>query len=315
MQPNRNEYIGSSDAAALLGVSPWKTPYAVWEHKVYGITEDFDEQREKILKRGQRFEPMVVDMLAEEQDLWIPRRNIRYVDEEFPFLQCEVDAEEENFDGDIRNVEAKSVAQWSAKEWGEPGSDEIPAYYIAQVQFALMITKRKRAIVAALIGTDDLRIYHVNRDEEIIAHIRDVAVQFWNNNVLARVAPEPKDASDAEKIMAKFSGITVEATDELLATIKRLHGVKQAIKRLEAVEERDADAIKFALAQGLNIGGVQSIDDTAIVDSTGRPLVTWNEQSAKRVNITKLKVEQPDIAAQFTESSSFRVMRIKEKNL
>jgi putative phage-type endonuclease len=312
-QPDRSTYLGSSDIAAVLGISPWKTPYAVWEHKCYGITEQSDEQRDKILRRGQLFEPIIIDMLMDEYDYDIPRRNVRYSDPKFPFLQVEIDAEEEDFDGNVRNVEIKSVSQWSAKEWGAQGTDEIPIWYTAQVQFALMVTGRKETIVAALVGTDDLRHYVVQRDEEIIKYIRECAVQFWNKNVLERVPPPLKDADDAEKMMARFDGITLIATDEMRKTIKRLLGVKKAIKRLEDVEKETADAIKTTLARSLDFDGEQTPGKTAITDESGKVLVSWNPQTTKRLSVSKVRDLHPSVFDDCTDLSTYRVMRLKEK--
>ena len=123
---DRSSYIGSSDIAAILGLSPWKTPYGVWEHKVYGIQDESTPDRDRILRRGARFEPVILDLLVDEEGVWIVERNQRYTDPVHPFLRAEIDAEaKDEITGEISNVEAKSVSPFAAKDWGEPGTDEV----------------------------------------------------------------------------------------------------------------------------------------------------------------------------------------------
>ena len=50
---------------------------------------------------------------------------------------------------------------------GEPGTDEIPDYYMTQVQHYLAVTGVKTADVAVLIGGNDFRIYTIEADEEL----------------------------------------------------------------------------------------------------------------------------------------------------
>ncbi len=47
--------IGSSDAAAIMGVSPWRTPKEVWEEKVYGTSVIIDNSA---MARGRELEPI-----------------------------------------------------------------------------------------------------------------------------------------------------------------------------------------------------------------------------------------------------------------
>ena len=50
----RMSYIGGSDAPIIMGVSPWKTPYQLWEEKMGNVVEDKD--KEFIFARGHRME-------------------------------------------------------------------------------------------------------------------------------------------------------------------------------------------------------------------------------------------------------------------
>jgi predicted phage-related endonuclease len=90
---DRQKYIGGSDVAAILGISPWKTPLDVYLDKSQPRVETVDPARQRLFTRGQRMEPYVIDLLAEEEGICIVARGNRYIDPELPFVAAEIDAE------------------------------------------------------------------------------------------------------------------------------------------------------------------------------------------------------------------------------
>ena len=310
---DRSSYFGSSDIAPAMGLSPWRTAYEVWESKQTGFVAFEDPDKVKILRRGVRFEPVILDMLQEETGAWITGRNVRHIDAEYPFLACEIDAEETDEQTlEISNVEIKSVSPWAAGDWGAEGTDEIPLYYACQVMFSLMVTGRKDAIVAALIGSDDLRIYRINRDEQLIAFIRKVAVDFWTNHVLAGVPPAPKSSEDASKVLSRCEGFAWAGNEEVWGQIRILKGVKEAQKRLEATREKLEISVKTAIANAASEKGEEGDSKKfAILGRDGKVAVTWNEQGTGRIAVKLLRAEHPDIAELFTETTKHRVLLTK----
>jgi putative phage-type endonuclease len=310
---DRSTYLGSSDIAAVMGLSPWRTAYEVFEGKQEGFVAFEDPDKAKILRRGVRFEPVILDMLQEETGVWITGRNVRHVDHQYPFLACEIDAEATDEQTlNISNVEIKSVSPWAAGDWGAEGTDEIPLYYACQVMFSLMVTGRKYATVAALIGSDDLRVYRINRDEPLIDYIRKAAVDFWTNNVLANVPPTPKSSEDASKVLSRFEGFAWAGNEVVWKQLRTLKGVKEAQKRLESTREGLEIAVKTALANAASDKGVEGDSQKfAILGPDGKPAVTWNSQQTNRIAVKLLRAEHPDIAELFTETTTTRVLRTK----
>ena len=67
---DRRKYIGSSDVAAILGISPWRTALDVYLDKTQPpVEEKLDPGRARAMTRGKRMEPYVIDLLAEETGL------------------------------------------------------------------------------------------------------------------------------------------------------------------------------------------------------------------------------------------------------
>lgn len=184
---DRTKYIGGSDVAAILGISPWKSAIDLWMDKIKPPVENNDNAQAK--KRGKRLEPYIIDMIKEEHGIEIVETNKRYIDSDYQFMAAEIDFE--YFDdetGQIENGEIKTVHPFKAKEWGDTDTDLLPIHYVAQVQHGLGVKKRNRCKVFALIG-DELRPYVVDRDDETIEAMRTRCFEFWHNYVLPKVQP------------------------------------------------------------------------------------------------------------------------------
>lgn len=271
---DRTRFIGGSDVAAILGVSPWKSPFRLYQEKTGAYVEEITLAKQRIFDRGHRWEPVVVEMLIDElqdrgHDVQIIARNARYLDRDFPYLACELDLEL-RIDGEEHNAEIKTVHPFAAKDWGEQDTDEIPIYYAAQVMHGLMVKPRRRSIVAALIGVDDLRVHQIERDEETIAAIRAKEVEFWRR-VQERDAPPPETSDDVKWLYAKDCGIVMEADDDLQAQVTHLAGLKAEAKRIESAAEAAATRIKCAMGHA----------STLIYQ--GQKIATWksNKESQK----------------------------------
>ena len=291
-QHDRTAFIGGSDVSAILGVSPWKSPFQLYQEKIGAFCEEITREKQRLFDRGHRWEPVVVEMLVDElmdrgHDVQIIDRNARYQDPEFPFLACELDLEL-LIDGEEHNAEIKTVSPFAAKAWGEQDTDEIPLYYAAQVMHGLMVKPRKRAIVAALIGVDDLRLHQVERDEETIAAIRAKEVEFWRR-VQERDAPEPTTADDVKWLYARDGGIVMEADEELVRLCEEIRQGKDIAKQCDARIETLSTRLKCAMGHA----------STLVYQ--GQKLATWKSTKDSRTTDWKSAFSDLCIAANVGE--------------
>lgn len=263
---DRRMFLGGSDIAAIFGVSPWKTAYELWEEKTAEelVEPTVEPQREKLYRRGKRFEPWVIELLEEETGIFVVKRNQRYVDFEHEFMACEIDFE---YMGELGlcNGDVKTISPFAAHDWGEEGTDEIPLYYCLQFMWGMMVTGRPSTLVAAMIGADDLRIYEVKRDEELIGEIRRRAIAFWNDNVLVKEPPPPATIGDTHKILSKFGGFVSKGSESVWATIQQLREVKAAQKELKTQCEKYEMEIKQALVIEAEALGVEGTPDRFVI--------------------------------------------------
>ena len=239
--PDRLSYLGGSDVASILGVSPWTSPFMLYQKKIGDFVEEVTPGKQKIFDRGHRWEPIVVEMLIDElrergDEVVIIGQNQRYHDPEYPFLAAEIDLEL-LIDGEEVNGEAKTVNPFAAKAWGDEDSDEIPIYYAAQVMHGLMIKPRRRAVIAALTGFDDKpRVHWIDRDEETISAIRAKEIEFWAR-IQNREPPEPTTIDDVKFLYQRDGGLVLEADSELIELCQALKDIKAQVKGAESQTE------------------------------------------------------------------------------
>jgi putative phage-type endonuclease len=301
---DRATYLGSSDIAAILGLSPWKTPVDVYFEK-RGQAQPIDAAKQKLFNRGKRMEPVILDMLSDEYDIDIVARGQRYRDPEHAWMAAEIDAEAIDIDnGERFNIEAKSVHQFAAGQFGEGGTDQIPIHYAAQCMFGLMVTGRQRCTVAALVGSDNISVYHLERDEETIAGIRSKAIAFWRDHVLTGIPPEPIVLDDVYRLMRRDADITAEAPDDIAQHIREFELAKQKAK----AESERADDLKFQIGRWL-LGEVAMDKPTRkpkhVITYNGAPLLTIGYQEQTRIDTDAIRKRHPEIAAECSKTTTF----------
>lgn len=316
---DRAMYLGSSDAGPLLGLSPWRTPLEVWLQKTGQAEADApDPDRERILRRGKLMEPVVVDMLIAEHGIKITRRSSpaspnRYVDPSCPFLAAEIDFEwevtpeivasfpeqiAEELIGTTQNGEVKTVHPFGAGIYGAEHTDEIPIYHAAQAFHGLMVTGRALTLFPVLVGSDNLLLYWIKRDDETIGKMRDRLVRFWNENVLARVPPDPIQLSDIYALFKRRAATRIAADDEVAGMIRTL----KSLSDRKSTTEEAIDAVKFEIGCRL-LGQAEIENPTAkerskhIVLVDGRPALTVGLEEQQRIDQDKLRRDYPEAAA------------------
>lgn len=319
---DRTHFLGGSDIAAVMGLSPWMTPLQLYEKKIAArpAPEPDDPARKKVLSRGHRWEPVALDMLLdalEERDGTRPRLIVastrehqnRYIDKEYDFLAAEIDAEIE-IGGEHVNVELKTVHPFKAHEWGEEGTEEVPIHYAAQCMHGLGITGRDRCIVGALFGADIMVPFELPRDDETIAGMRSKAVDFWVNHVLARVPPEPSNMDDIMRLFAKHNGRPVEAPPEIVEAVRNLAQLRLNQKAMDLEEEQlQFQIASYVCAQWGLWEDEAATADNAILTFGGEPIATWKKQRGQSLDQKRLKKEHPEIVSAYQREYWFRVMR------
>lgn len=305
--PDRRSFLGGSDVAAVLGLSPWRSPVDVWMEKTGRIDPAAGVSTEKaqILLRGKKLEPYVIDMglhkLRERgHQVELLARNQRYTHPAYPWLQVEIDAEF-LLDGEHINVDAKTVTGFARSKWGEDDSEDVPMDYAAQFMTGLNVTGRRRCLVLALIGLDDVMTFWVHRDDETFDWIMRDLVTFWTVNVQQDKAPEPIRLADVRTLNPRDNGRTVEATPALAEMVERIRrlGIEARMRTAER------DELKLEVARYL--------EGFTRLTKGGQEVATFRAHEETELDTAALRRAHPDLYALFERTKTVRVLRFSRK--
>lgn len=285
----RRNGIGASDIAAVLGISPWKTPLQLYMDKRGELPPQEDAPQ---LRRGRMLEPLVLDFYADETGHQVTRQQECVVGAE-PWMLATLDG----FDAiDNAPVEAKTVNAFSAQEFGEHGSDEVPLHYSAQVHWQMMLTDASTGYLAALIGSDDFRIFTIQRDRDLESMLIARAAEFWQR-VQAGNPPEPYSEVDVKLLYPRDTGSSIEATPEIADAVAELAALKAQAKDIEAKEGLAGMKIKTFMGENATLIGLD-----------GKPLATWKTAKGSQKTDWKAIAEAlaapPEIIAAHTTTSA-----------
>jgi putative phage-type endonuclease len=206
----RRTGIGGSDAAAALGLSPYKSALELFIEK--------REPREVSAVERDQFhwgtilEPVIRQEYANRtrRVVHLPTGTLHHP--KHPYVIAHIDG----ITDDGRVFEAKTAR--SADGWGKSGTDEVPHHYLIQVQHYLAVVRAPVADIAVLIGGNDFRIYEVPADKELQEMILDGEAEFWALWQRGEPPPPDFDRADVHDLMRRLypgtDGRTVVASDE-----------------------------------------------------------------------------------------------------
>lgn len=136
--------IGASEAAAVLGKSPWMNEVELWERK---RGKEVEEKCNANMTRGQRSEAHIRELYSIEMGYDIlDGTNIILVSTENPFMSCTLDGILLEHDKDWSEIPVVFEIK-SARKNDMWGNDTIPDHYLIQVLHQLAVTGWDKAIL------------------------------------------------------------------------------------------------------------------------------------------------------------------------
>ena len=187
----RQNSIGASDAAAVMGISPWKTEAQLWDEKANGKTLDFNNAD---TLRGHRSESHILELYGIETGRKIfSGERIMLLSKRNWFMSCTLDGIDFTDENNPIVIEVKSV-KFSHGEWSD---EKIPDYYFTQLLHQLAVTGWNEAILLVRFTRNEgwesasERMYHVKREDvqdQIDKLVRKEG-KFWNEYVVNKKRP------------------------------------------------------------------------------------------------------------------------------
>jgi predicted phage-related endonuclease len=292
LHPDRALVVTSSNAAAMMGVDAYRSPYALWAQMTGVDTgEDFDGNDPVFW--GTVLEPAVEEgvRLRTGWDIRRCQKFIRYSAGPEPLgatPDCLIVTRQQ--DGtpapyaewgvlEIKTCDAFAWNNWAKPEQGgilEMQQDAVgtwtwrrprrepPAAYQVQLQVQLACTGLSWGVIAVLVGGNRLELYHYNRHDGAIQAIAAKAVEFMRM-VEDRQSPPIDWSMDGDAIRRIYAGAepgkVIAGDEELEALALRYEELGAAAREIE--KERDilsprilatmGDAVEATLPGGKRI--------------------------------------------------------------
>jgi putative phage-type endonuclease len=189
----RGRGLGASDAAAILGISPYTTPFELWL-AMTGIREKepFNEYAVAAMKRGTVLEPEARKLFEERMGRKFPAVSAEH--DEYDFIRA-------SFDGYCEETSELVEIKCPGKvDHAKALKGEVPKHYYPQVQQQLLVSGAKLCYYVSWDGLGkDLAIVEVRPDAEFQAKMLTALVDFWKR-VTERILPEVS-AKDISKLL------------------------------------------------------------------------------------------------------------------
>lgn len=229
----RRAGIGGTDAAAILGLSRYENALDVWSKK---RREAPEKPATPPMRWGLALEEAIALAYTETtgRAVWNPERIVRHAEHEVL-----LGTPDRLVIGQPRGLELKTANAFNAHEWGEEGTDEIPAAYIVQCLHYLEITGFSVWDVAVLIGGSDFRIYTVRGDEDVQRNIVNQLLAWWKRHIEDGERPDIDGSESARSYLSRV--YPVESGDVVAAPPDAdplARGLAEARAALDVWEER-----------------------------------------------------------------------------
>lgn len=271
----RSKGIGGSEVAAILGVSEWSSPYQVWLDKTGRNGENMDN---KYMYAGRLLESAVAKYFASETGYRVIKSSAvekTYQHPKYPFVIGTPD----------RTYFAKNLGKGVLEcKTTQRRIDDVPMSWFTQLQWYLGLLELTNGSVAWLERGVDFGYKEYEFDRSFWEYALNAVGEFWENNVLKDIPPDPINVEDVEAIFSRHTeGKVYFATPDMVVNHQRIRTLIEAIKELES--ERDGLVEKIKL----------EMQDAEAIMYNEYPLFTWKTpKESFRIDGEKLKEMYPD---------------------
>ncbi|PHR17767.1 MAG: alkaline phosphatase [Sphingopyxis sp.] len=286
--------IGSSDAAAAVGLNPYKSQLALWLEKTGrdAAMPQIDANNDSTPAFwGTILEPIVATQYTKRTGLKVRKVNavLQHSDPDLRWMMANLDREVVG-SAEVQILECKTAGINGARLW----KDGVPEYVQLQVMHQLAVTGKQAADVAVLIGGQDLEIHRIERDEKMIANLIELERRFWQ--YVVDDTPPPADGSDSADqalrcLYPQDNGRTLDLSGNpaLSVAYVELKALKQTISKQQ---QREAE-LKQVLQQAMG-------DVSRATFAGGQ--ITWKRSKDRTVLDTdSLLNDNPDLKARYSK--------------
>jgi putative phage-type endonuclease len=172
----REKGIGGSEIAAVMGLSPFESPFSIWHRKARPGTGFGDVVETEAMYWGTVDEPNIARRFGELHPEYAVVEAPLYTSLERPWQIASPDRI-------LVDVESgrRSVLEIKTARYDDHWRDGPPVHYVCQVQWYLDVLGLDEAVIACRFGGAELREYAVRRSDDDIATMREVGQAFMDS--------------------------------------------------------------------------------------------------------------------------------------
>ena len=290
----RSKYIGGSDAAAVVGLNPYSSAYALWAEKT-GKTAPFEGNL--ATEVGTFLEEFVAKKFEQETGKKVRRCNQSILNDKYPWAIANIDRE---IVGEDAGLEIKTTSELLTKKFK---GGEYPSQYYVQATHYLAMTGKQRWYLAVLIGNRDFRVFTIERDETEINALMKAEEEFWScvTNNTPPAVDGSKATSEALKAIypegQNFRAVDLFGYEDCLTQYMAL---KVQIDELTKLKEEMANRVKLYMGDSSKAEG-------------NRYKVSWASQTRNNFDVKKFQQDHGHIdLSPYYKTTSSRVFKVSE---
>lgn len=291
---HRRHSIGGSDAAALLGMNPWVSPYALWADKTGRLQEKPDNEA---MRQGRDLEFYVAQRWEETTGKSVRRCNAILKNSDYPWAHANIDRD---VVGENAGLECKTTSVMQLKKFK---NGEYPEQYYAQCVHYMAVTGADRWYLAVLILNQGFYDFVIERDQEEIDALMKMELRFWE--LVQRDTPPPADGRAATTEAMKE--VYRQAANEQVTLYDKevlLQEWKMLCRQEESIESRKEQIKQICM---------QELGDCSIGEC-GSFTVRWQPQTRKTFDLQLFAKSHPEIdLSQYYKETKYRKFEIRSE--
>ena len=287
--------IGGSDAAAIVGLSPFTSPFKLFQVK-RGM--EIDEPETEAMRLGRRLEAGIAEEYAERKGYVLAEAPPFIRSKSHPFMFANLDRLIVESPRGPGGYEGKNLSGFTQLD------DGVPDYIWIQCQHYMHVCELAWFGLAMLIGGTRLVDFEIERDDEAIDMLIDSQVEFMRR--VESNDPPPMDGSERtsqllRRMYPEGNGRTIILDDPTAPGRAR---------QIDALKEQEKEIKKGYKAIQQEFIKTLGKNEVAVIPGYGRiSYKTTRFDDTVEIDQERLSIEEPAIYAKYATTKAKKPQR------